>query len=187
MRHLTKPRVSVAVSLVLACVWCAGCNPPPEKFTFVAVSGTVTCNGEPVNGGTITFSPRAPKYDEITEINEGNREGSSGRSAIASIQNDGTFVLKTSTSDGIEDGAVVSTHRILIDHPVTADFDEDIEDIDELEDEWSGKKVGNPFLELLPCPPPGNLEVDVTREGNNVFNIEMSGGGKVTRVSPEPD
>lgn len=178
---MTMSRASTAVSMILVCAFCGGCSQRAEEFTYVTVSGTVTCNGKPLTSGKITFWPRAPGYEEMRE---GNKGGSAGRPAIAAIQDDGTFVLSTSTSYGIEDGAVVGIHRIVIDHAMKDGFDEEAEDSDELEDEWAGRKVRNPHLDRLPCRPPRDLEVELV-EGDSVVNIEMSGGGKVTKVSSE--
>jgi len=175
--------------MILACVVCGGCGGGTEKYSYVAVRGTVNCNGEPVTGGTITFWPMVPEqedeYDEDGEVIEKDQLRNPGRPAIGAIQTDGTFVLSTSTSDGIEDGAVIGAHRITIDHPRKDGFEGDAEDRAELEDEWAGRKVGNPFLVMLPCDLPTDLEV-VLPEGDSVLEIEMSGGGKVSRVSPDP-
>lgn len=189
MRFLTPALRSPNIRIVLACALCAGCGAGSEEYSYVAVSGTVTCNGDPVTGGTVTFWPTVPEEDEEYFSEEEDADEvpmvNPGRPAIAPIQNDGTYVLVTSTSEGVEDGAVAGLHRITIDHP-SNDAAEDGEDMDELRDDWAGRKVGNPFLELLPCDPPTDLQVELTEEADHVINIEMSGGGTVTKVSPAP-
>jgi hypothetical protein len=57
------------------------------------------CHGRPVTEGTITLSPIPAEGVMI-----------SGKSASASIQPDGTFVLGTYATD---DGAIVGRHRVF--------------------------------------------------------------------------
>jgi hypothetical protein len=190
MQRMPQSRMFRALLMVLLCAVIGGCGPATEEYTYVSVSGKVTCNGEPVTGGTITFWPMIPdeedEYDEEGEVIEKDQLRNPGRPAIAAIQADGTFVLSTSTSDGIEAGAVIGAHRITIDHPRKDGVGGAADDSDELEDDWAGRKVGNPFLAMLPCEPPMDLEV-VLPEGDSVLNLEMSGGGTVTRESPDTD
>lgn len=69
----------------------AGCGPNlPRCFP---VSGTVTVDGQPVAGGTITFYPEA------------------GRSAMGKIEADGSYKLTTFRDD---DGALPGRHAVTI-------------------------------------------------------------------------
>ena len=174
---------SAAFCVLLVCVTAAGCGGNAEEFAYVAIRGTVTCNGEPVKAGILTFRPTRQSPGTGGKP---KRDGIVGRPAVAVIQEDGSYVLETSTSEGREQGAVIGSHRIVIEPARTSEFDEDEdEDEEELEDEWSRRRGQNPYLIELPCRPPRNLTVELA-DGDSVINIEMSGGGKVTKVSPEP-
>jgi hypothetical protein len=65
-------------------------------MTLGRVQGKVTCKGEPVRKGTVFFVPDASK-------------GTDGPPAMASIKEDGTYIL--STDEG-GDGALVGHHKI---------------------------------------------------------------------------
>lgn len=67
-----------------------------------SVSGTVTKDGKPVSGGTITFAPK------------GEEGKASGKPATGEVQSDGTYTL-TTYDDG--DGAVIGTHEVSYDPP----------------------------------------------------------------------
>src|SRR5438552_2308150 len=73
----------------------AGCSKRAPEL--VGVRGTVFYRGEPVRGGTVVFAPDPDR-------------GGSGPLAIAEIQPDGTYVLRT---DG-ENGAVPGWHRVTV-------------------------------------------------------------------------
>lgn len=80
------------VSLVLL-----GCGDGSQVDT-APVAGTVTANGEPVAGGSLTFTPAADG-DKIL----------SGKPATAIVQEDGSYVLTTYEAG---DGAVVGKHKV---------------------------------------------------------------------------
>jgi len=67
---------------------------------IVPVSGTVTFNGKPLAGATVSFQPIAPP---------GTVEAGPG--SQAKTNDNGEFTLKLSTG---ENGAVVGKHRIII-------------------------------------------------------------------------
>jgi hypothetical protein len=75
------------IALALAA---AGCNRGPQ---LAHVTGTVTVDGKPIAGGTITFVP------------------AKGKAAIGSIGPDGRYTLTTFTAD---DGAIVGDHKVTI-------------------------------------------------------------------------
>jgi hypothetical protein len=81
------------VALVL--IAAVGCGKRTPELSDVR--GTVYYRGEPIRGGTIVFAPDPDR-------------GGAGPLAIAEIQSDGTFRLRT---DG-ERGAVVGWHRVTI-------------------------------------------------------------------------
>jgi len=85
-------------------VWCApgllalavaGCG-PGHGLTLGRVQGKVTYKGEPVRYGTVFFVPDVSK-------------GTDGPSAMASIKEDGTYILST---DSGGDGALVGHHKV---------------------------------------------------------------------------
>ncbi|HYV36341.1 MAG TPA: hypothetical protein VE988_11590 [Gemmataceae bacterium] len=89
---------SCCLALVLAA---AGCGPSSEQLT--PVKGKVSYRGHPCTGGTIVFIPDAAR-------------GTRGNLAVADIQPDGTFALKT--NDVL--GAVAGHHRVTVSWVYTA-------------------------------------------------------------------
>jgi hypothetical protein len=77
------------VLLALAAVGCGG------KYTPVAVEGTVTLDGQPVEGAMVSFLP----------------ENGTGRAATGMTDPDGTFQL-TTFQEG--DGALPGTYRVIV-------------------------------------------------------------------------
>ncbi len=94
--------VCVLASLVVVLTGCGSAG----DFPTAPVSGKVTHNGEPVQGGSITFAPVATGSE--LEV---------GQPASGAVQQDGTFVLGTQTEN---DGAVVGRHRVLYSPPPVA-------------------------------------------------------------------
>lgn len=90
---LRAARLSGLVSLVVL----GGCGGGSQVDT-APVAGTVTANGEPVAGGSLTFTPAADG-DKIL----------SGKPATAIVQEDGSYVLTTYEAG---DGAVVGKHKV---------------------------------------------------------------------------
>jgi len=97
--------ISWLLSLLCLCVILEGCG-KHEGFTTTPVQGTVTCNGTPLTGGTIVFSPIVTK------------SANPGQPAASAIGPDGTFNL-TTYQDG--DGAIVGTHSVSILPPPATD------------------------------------------------------------------
>lgn len=81
-------------ALMLAATMLVGCggpsNPPTEP-----VSGTVTLDGEPVEGAVITFVP----------------DDSANQAAVARSQEDGSYELTTFASG---DGAMAGTYKVQV-------------------------------------------------------------------------
>ena len=72
----------------------AGCGGPK----LAPVSGKVTCNGEPVTGGTLIFHP----------VNDGGGL-EAGAPASAEVHADGSYTLSTNR---LADGAMVGRHHV---------------------------------------------------------------------------
>lgn len=77
----------------------SGCS-DSGGFAVAPVRGKVTFDGQPVQGGVITFRPVAAQADASREA---------GKPASGEVGNDGTFVLSTY---GTQDGAVVGRHQV---------------------------------------------------------------------------
>jgi hypothetical protein len=82
-RHVVR---QVALLLAASGLLIAGCG--KNELGTVAVSGTVTFDGKPLDNGTVRFVPVDQK----------------GRMALGKILEDGKFVLATAGSDGVIPG-----------------------------------------------------------------------------------
>jgi hypothetical protein len=125
----------VCVSLVSL----VGCG---EKIA--PVSGTVTCNGEPVTGAMVEFYPIPPEG----EVNAATR------SAIGQLDENGNYTLSTNAEG---DGAWVGRHSVQITPDVEVIETED----DEIEIETK-----------LPGTLAEDYEVEV-KSGKNTIDIEL--------------
>ena len=85
------PRLGLIVVLVLVGV--VGCNDKPGTAPTLKVTGTVTYNGEPVEGASVAFIPE------------------NGRPASGTTDASGKFTLSTFESG---DGAVLGKHTVAI-------------------------------------------------------------------------
>jgi hypothetical protein len=92
---LSAGRIGLALFLPLALVLSAGCQ--KHDTTLASVHGKVYFHNEPLNGGTIVFTPDTAK-------------GGHGAMARAEIKPDGSYALLT----GPETGCVPGWHRITI-------------------------------------------------------------------------
>jgi len=92
MRSLTVAFICLGLAAL------SGCGGPP--LPVARVSGKVTCKGQPVSGGSITFSP----------VGDG-KSNNSGKAATGKLNDNGEFTLSTY---GTNDGAVVGKHRVAL-------------------------------------------------------------------------
>jgi hypothetical protein len=93
---MTIPSQSRAVGpAILLLIAAVGCQSGGDQLT--PVKGKVTYKGAPVQGGTVVFIPDAAR-------------GTHGHMAMADIQPDGTFALKTNETLG----AVPGWHKVTI-------------------------------------------------------------------------
>jgi hypothetical protein len=91
-----------------------GCSRDPYA-NFVAVTGTLLCDGKPAEGATVIFSP----VDAPEET--GRAKGNPGPASRGVVQADGTFSLITWNYRGKEQtvGALVGPHSVRVDPPMT--------------------------------------------------------------------
>ena len=150
-RWLGSGLVLLAVALLLVAL--PGC-PGGGELETAPVQGSVTYEGKPVTGGSITFRP--------TQAAGGAGGATTGKPASGAVQADGSFVLTTYEAS---DGAVVGQHEVMYTAPtVELPYDED-----------------NPpeGYEKLPVPEspyqglvPKTKQVEV-KAGGNDFTIEL--------------
>lgn len=140
----------VVCLLMLVAVGCAG----PALDGTVPVSGTVTYQGEPVEGAMVMFIP------------EGDWRAASGRADA-----DGRFHLSTLAPS---DGAMVGSYKVTISKTeVSASRESDEAPPPSRNPEWPPITA----TELVPVkykrPETSGLEVEVTSNGENDFSFEL--------------
>ena len=131
--HRSVPLVGLTGLLVAA----AGCN---SQHTPVPVSGTVTLDGKPVEGATVTFHP----LDDDKEA----------RPATGQTDKAGTFQLKAGNEDGTRPGEykVVITKNVLADTKVKIPDFPDTPEGRNQRDHFLWKHFGDepPYKNVLP-------------------------------------
>lgn len=147
--------VSTAAFAVL--VVAPGCGPELEEYPVANASGVVLCEGAPLSGGRLQFSP----------VGSGKTR-ESGKFAQAVIEPDGTFVLTTYERG---DGAVIGEHTVAV-------WPDDLRG----GREGGGRDAANAGSDALGGCPPGRIEgtVTVSAEGPNEFTIELAGTDEST-------
>jgi hypothetical protein len=86
---------------------CLGCNRKPGVEGVVAVSGTVTYQGKPVEGANVMFAPQNPEARSAS-----GRTDASGRFQLTTLQ----------SGDGAVCGAYkVAISKVQVENPMTAD------------------------------------------------------------------
>lgn len=140
-------RVAGIYSLGLVACLLAGCG-GGDEFSTASVAGTVTMNGQPVNGGSITFVPIAD--------GEGNL---AGKPASGPVQEDGAFTLSTYQEN---DGAVIGKHRVMYSPPQPISTETP-------EGGHAAPPQPSKYAGMVPITP----EVEVT-SGENDFEIEIA-------------
>ena len=83
----------------------AGCGASADDLALGTVSGKVTHDGQPVNGGIVQFTPGPSTA----------AKGRAGKPASGNVGADGTFKLSTY---GTNDGAVLGKHTVNYSPPV---------------------------------------------------------------------
>jgi hypothetical protein len=83
----------------------SGCG--RNEFRVARTAGVIECNGKPVSGGVVFFSPVASSDKSLT-----------GKPASGDVDADGSFVLTTYHDD---DGAIVGRHKVTYSPPVSDD------------------------------------------------------------------
>lgn len=136
----------------------AGCN--SGEFTVREAGGKVTCNGVPVSGGSIAFTPEGAADSLET-----------GKPASATIASDGTFKLSTY---GRFDGAIVGKHKVTY----LSGEDEDNEEAEGTSDEdLSNRQKSSKSVKkksAATCVQTKEIIVEVKSSGVNDFSIELA-------------
>ena len=124
-----------------------GCGESSDNHALGKVSGKVTHNGQPVNGGVVQLTPGPTTA----------AKGRAGKPAAGNVGADGTFKLSTY---GTNDGAVVGKHKVIYAPPVIP--------IDEATHSENSKPVKGPYDGLVPS----KLDAEV-KAGSNTIDIEL--------------
>jgi hypothetical protein len=77
----------------------SGCGADPSMPKLGKVTGKVTYKGEPLKGGSVTFTPDAAKG------------GATGQNALGQIESDGSYELTTFNTG---DGAILGQHVVTV-------------------------------------------------------------------------
>jgi hypothetical protein len=125
-------------------ILCCGCGGGGE-FPTAPVSGTVTHDGKPVRGGSLTFAP-------VTDS-----EQEAGKPASATVGDDAAYELSTY---GEGDGAVIGKHRVSYSPPAAEAVAE--------ADGGHAQQPASPYEGLTPK----QSEVEIT-SGSNTIDIEL--------------
>ena len=96
-----RARFAAAVVVMLLLVALQGCG--GGGVQFAPVSGKVTMDGKPLAGVNVYFIPVAKPGSDIA-----------GDSGGGVTDENGQYTLKTSTRDGLKDGAQVGKHKVII-------------------------------------------------------------------------
>jgi len=126
-----------------------GCSGGDADFEVARVDGKITCDGQAVKGGSITFRP----VRVVTA-----KPGMKGKPASSAVQDDGTFVLSTY---GREDGAVIGQHEVM--YTPTYEGARSYED----------KPKPSPYAGLVP-----KTNMVEIHPGRNAIDIELVTPGK---------
>ena len=140
-------RWGLSVLLVLVLVGVVGCGGEPGTAPTVKVTGTVTYNGEPVEGASVAFIPE------------------NGRPASGTTDPSGKFTLSTFESG---DGAVPGKHTVAISEPSDDGEDGGEEDYS-LPDDSAGRFPAK-YADLTTS----DFTADVAEGGENVFTFDMT-------------
>lgn len=152
---MTKTKVFFLSMLLL--VSFAGCD--NGEFQVHPAKGTVTCNGKPVSGGSISFTP------------EGNSDAlETGKPASATIASDGTFTLSTY---GRFDGAIVGKHRVTYMGSDEEDSEESEGNSDEDIENRQAQKPAKAKAKVS-CVQTKDIIIEVKGSGTNDFQIELA-------------
>jgi len=92
------PRIYHAFAMILL-LTCLGCG-KEDPYRTTKVSGTLTCQGQPVPGAYVLFRP---------EVKEGTSQDMPGKPAMGLTDKDGNFTLSTY---GTNDGAMIGMHQV---------------------------------------------------------------------------
>lgn len=138
----------------------AGCGKKGRKLDLVPVTGKITLEGQPVEGATVTFSPKGK-----------------GNAAAAITGKDGTYRLKTFDQEGAEPGSYdVSVTKI--DVQTTAVGATSVEDYQAAMTKGGAYVVPKPQSTLLlpakyASPLSSELKAEVKKGQQNEFSFDL--------------
>lgn len=146
-QRLFKVRSYFVVAMALSCVMAGGCR--RSSFETVPVQGTVSYQGRPAPYGMVSFQPI-----------DANR----GRSAVASIKADGTYVVETLKDSS---GLVAGEYRVVVSLIKPPGLDEKSPGVSSA----TGKPSDGLPTQPLSSP---NLIINAG-DGTKVFDISLEG------------
>lgn len=162
--HTRTMRKSFFLLAILLCATCAltlGCK-KGGLAGLVQLTGTVTLNGEPIEGAQLTFAP-----DDATN----------GRSALAKTAADGSFTAMTlAPGDGILPGSYKVAVRKMSE-PTESAVTSDVNDASHDAEVAANSASKDEVKDLLPIqyasPMTSGITVTVEKGGLSDFKIEL--------------
>jgi hypothetical protein len=160
-------RIQLSITLIIALAL-VGCNQAPQLKGLVPASGTVTFNGEPVEGAMVIFIP--------------DSEGTSMRAASATTGGaNGRFTLMTLQP---ADGAFPGTYKVTVEKTETTENDQTVRMGPD------GRAMDNLMtVDFLPLKymdiSTSDLTVEIPPRGNRNITLELSGEVDTTPRRPD--
>jgi hypothetical protein len=168
MRHIHFFAVVLVGLFIFSAVGCGG----PDS-QFVRVEGTITFNGQPVDGATVTFQPINPD---------------SGGAAAGTTDANGVFTLTSGQATRGGTGVLPGEYRVLVSKrpppppdPIQEAFDRGEIDYDELQRRRAAVSLRpattgptNLLPERYSRPSTTDLRATVVRGNNSPFNFDLT-------------
>jgi hypothetical protein len=166
---MRRAQSACAVALLSAAGLLAGCR--GDAYQMTPVTGRVTCQGQPVEGGIITFQPLdAPEKT-------GRPAGQAGVGSSGTVEADGSFTL-TSVDPKLGAGALIGPHSVVFRLPPTRrpTITPDERAAMSPEEIKVAEEINSKMPVFPPCPcsadiSPGEVEV---KRGENDFSFTLS-------------
>lgn len=148
-----------AITLALA----VGCGGPTDKLNLVPVTGTITLEGQPLSGATVTYFPQAAQ----------------GVAASATTDDHGKYTLQTAGAQ--RPGAVPGGYNVTVMKTEVKQLTTEEQAI--AQTKMKGKSMFGPPLteakQLLPLkyrnPTQSGFTATVSESGKNSFDFDVKG------------